>query len=534
MMNPPAIPTNRAARRSMARTASVLGGAGVLAAGSAAAVLTALAGTAAASATLTVDSSADGIATAANCTDVTPGNCTLRDAALAALDGDIITFDAAVTSITLTEGTVNTRAVSLIGPGSSALTITTAGAAGDYNLFRVGGIGDVVISGMTLTKNRTKTANDGKFTLDDVAITGSTGQYGGALYAGNDGELEIKNSSFEDNYATDNGGAIYIYSDNNTTISNSDFLNNETANEGGAIYASYASNVSLIDSEVSGNTAAGRGGGIRFDMYDFDEVNIIGCTIDSNVSGEYGGAIDFGEYLTVVVSNTTVSNNSANGGAGLNFDDVYIDATINNSTITANTSSNGGGGVYINAGSALTVNQSTISANIAQGTASQSYGGGGISIGGAPIGNDPAVVTLSGTIVSGNTSALAGLADISLYNSDPTATGSFTATNSLIGEVDPRVTSNGTNNVTSTNPMLGALADNGGATKTMALLTGSPAIDAGPSPVAAFDGNEFDQRGTGFVRIFGTLVDIGAYEVQLAVEPTTTASDQPVAPAFTG
>jgi hypothetical protein len=533
MTTPPANPTNRAGRRPMARTASVLGGAGALAAGSAAALLTALAGSAGASATLTVDSSADGIATAANCTDVTPGNCTLRDAAAAALDGDIITFDAAVTSITLTEGTVTTLAVSLIGPGSSALTITTAGAAGDYDLFDVSGVGDAVISGMTLTKNRTQTSNDGKFTLDDVAITGSTGDYGGALYAGNVGELEIKNSRFEDNYATDNGGAVYIYNGDNATISNSVLLNNESATAGGAIYASYAGNVSLIDSEVSGNTAAERGGGVYFYMGNDYAVNIIGCTLDSNVSGEFGGAADFSSDLSVVISNTTVSNNSAIGGAGLNLDDTGIDATINNSTITANAASSGGGGIYINSGSSLTINQSTVSANSAAGTASPSYGGGGIAIG------DTAIVTLSGTIVSGNTSALAGLADISLYNRDPIATGSFTATNSIIGEVDPRVTGYGTNNVTSTNPMLGALADNGGATKTMALLTGSPAIDAGPSPVATFTGNEFDQRGTGFARIFGSLVDVGAYEVQPSVEPTTTtttttASDQPVAPAFTG
>jgi predicted outer membrane repeat protein len=527
--DPAATPTNRAGRRSVTRTASVLGGAGVLAAGGAAALLAALAGSAGASATITVDSNADDTADAAHCTDVTPGNCTLRDAAAAALDGDIITFDAAVTNITLTDGTVETLAVSLTGPGSSALTITTAGAPGLYNLFDVGGVGDALISGLTLTENRVQTQNIGKFTLDDVAITGSTGAYGGALYAANVGELEIKNSRFEDNYATSNGGAVYVYNNAETTISDSVFLNNES-NIGGAIYAQDTGDVSLIDSEISGNTAAESGGGVYFYMGDY-AANIIGCTLDSNVAGEYGGAAHFSSNLSVVVSNTTVSNNTANGGAGLNFDDSFIDATINNSTITANRSFTGGAGIYINPYSTLTVNQSTISANVADGTASQSYGGGGIAIG-----DSTSVVTLSGTIVSGNTSALAGLADISLYKSDPTATGSFTAANSLIGEVDPRITANGANNVTSTDPMLGALADNGGATKTMALLTGSPAIDAGPSPVATFVGNEFDQRGTGFVRIFGSLVDIGAYEVQPVIDPTstTTASDQPVAPAFTG
>ena len=65
------------------------------------------------------------------------------------------------------------------------------------------------------------------------------------------------------------------------------------------------------------------------------------------------------------------------------------------------------------------------------------------------------------------------------------------------------------------NPMLGALANNGGPTQTMALLPGSPAIDAGSNALAVdANGNPLttDQRGAGFPRIVGGTVDIGAYE----------------------
>jgi len=523
---------NRAHRRSLARTGSALGGASVLVAGSAAALLTAFAGSAGAVATtITVDSNGDGIFDATHCTDLTPGNCTLRDAAAAAVDGDTITFDASIANITLTSGEIVAQAVSIVGPGASALTITTTAAPGSYNVFRIGGTGDAVISGLTIMKNRVKALNGGMFTLDSVTISGSSSGYGGALYAGNDGVLEIIDSTFENNTATEDGGAVYIYNDNDATISGSTFTNNESLYEGGAIYALSAKNVSIIDSVISGNSAAGRGGGVFFYMGSDYAVNIIGCTLDSNVAGEYGGAADFSKDLSVVVSNTTVSNNSAIGGAGLNFDDEGIDATINNSTIAGNTAANGGAGIYINAGSTLTINQSTISANIAEGT-TPNHGGGGIAIG-----DDTAIVTMSGTIISGNTSAVAGAGDIGLYSSTLSDTGSFTATNSIIGEVDSRITVNGTNNVTSTNPMLGALADNGGSTKTMALLTGSPAINAGPNPVATFTGNEFDQRGAGFARVVGGLVDIGAFEVQPeppATTTTTAGTDEPVAPAFTG
>jgi len=57
-----------------------------------------------------------------------------------------------------------------------------------------------------------------------------------------------------------------------------------------------------------------------------------------------------------------------------------------------------------------------------------------------------------------------------------------------------------------TNPKLGPLADNGGFTLTMALLPGSPAIDAGNTAAAP----RTDQRG--FPRPVGSAADIGAYE----------------------
>jgi hypothetical protein len=59
-------------------------------------------------------------------------------------------------------------------------------------------------------------------------------------------------------------------------------------------------------------------------------------------------------------------------------------------------------------------------------------------------------------------------------------------------------------------PRLGPLQDNGGSTQTMALLSGSPAIDAGDNT----DAPMWDQRGPGFRRIVNGIIDIGAFEVQ--------------------
>ena len=82
-------------------------------------------------------------------------------------------------------------------------------------------------------------------------------------------------------------------------------------------------------------------------------------------------------------------------------------------------------------------------------------------------------------------------------------------------------------------PMLDSLADNGGPTPTHALLTLSPAIDAGdPDAEAGVDDVPlYDQRGLPFGRVAdgdtdGTpRIDIGAYEVPLSFVVDTLADE---------
>jgi hypothetical protein len=77
-------------------------------------------------------------------------------------------------------------------------------------------------------------------------------------------------------------------------------------------------------------------------------------------------------------------------------------------------------------------------------------------------------------------------------------------------------------------PLLGALADNGGPTQTMALGAGSPAIDANtescPPPL-------IDQRGV--ARPQGVACDIGAFELQPVGGPTPTPTVTAPAPTPT-
>ena len=75
------------------------------------------------------------------------------------------------------------------------------------------------------------------------------------------------------------------------------------------------------------------------------------------------------------------------------------------------------------------------------------------------------------------------------------------------------------------NQILGPLQDNGGPTETHALLTGSPAIDAGEAVCADVDGNPLttDQRGA-LRPVDGNddgvaACDIGAFELQMETSP---------------
>jgi hypothetical protein len=221
--------------------------------------------------------------------------------------------------------------------------------------------------------------------------------------------------------------------------------------------------------------------------------------------------------------------------------------TIINSTLTGNTAQGGNGfqggsgfgGAIFNLDGSVTLQDATIASNtVAAGTSNT--GPAGTTDGGA-------VYSLAfGHNINNGTSVLASLTlDNSILAnttggtdlvSQATASGvtgihgstSLVMSNTLIAStVDAGVIT------VVTDPVLGALANNGGPTKTMALLTGSPALNAG-SNAAVPPGVTTDQRGPGFARISGAAVDLGAFEVQVVVPvpPTPVAPPPFVSVAF--
>ena len=221
-----------------------------------------------------------------------------------------------------------------------------------------------------------------------------------------------------------------------------------------------------------------------------------GCALSGNTATNgYGGGID--NYGTLSLTNCTIAGNSATRGNGGGIANVGT-LTLTNCTISGNTAEDGGG--VGNVGT-LTLTNCTISGNTAE------YGGG--------IENDfGASAILDNTIVAGNSSDILGSVSGSHNLIGDTATGDGLGTGGL---------TNGVNgNLLGLDPKLGPLANNGGPTQTMALLAGSPAINAGDNTLVPSE-VDTDQRGA--VRVKDGTVDIGAFESGQSSIVVTTLAD---------
>ena len=301
----------------------------------------------------------------------------------------------------------------------------------------------------------------GTLILSDLTVQNGLASPGGGLLVDgvnvreDYGQATVSRVAFTSNRATSDasdgtGGAIQVTDWGLATITQSRFTSNYAFYGGGAVASS-----------SSGAT-----------------FSITGSTFESN-SSVYGGGALYPNGGSTGVDSSTFLNNSADTGGAIHSNATSVDVT--NSTFVGNSASNHGA-IDSRVGN-ITVQYSTFynnsSTRYGDSVGSQSYGAGG-------------------TLSVGN-SILYGT---SYDNCDQTDGSVTDLGNNLSWPVE--------NNCPGTraDPLLDALADNGGPTQTIALLTGSPAIDAGNVETCAAT----DQRGV--ARPQGAGCDIGAYESQ--------------------
>ncbi|MDH5511007.1 MAG: hypothetical protein OEZ32_11735, partial [Nitrospinota bacterium] len=473
-------------------------------------------------ATYVVDTTVDNGALSA-CT-AAAGDCSLRgavNAVNAGAGGDIISLPAGTYTLT---GAVDedanasgdldiTKAVTIQGFGAVSTIIDGNGATTSDRVIHVTAAVALTLDGVTITGGKATTFVGGIFTNGALTMTNSTisgntaGTDYGGIFASN--AVTVTNSTISNNSAAGSHGGIA--SNGDVTVTNSTISNNSAGGSYGGIYSFGA--VTVTNSTISGNTAGTEFGGISSN----GTLTVTNSTISGNSAGvNLGGIYSLG---AVTVTNSTISGNSAGGLYGGIYSSRAL--TVTNSTISGNSATTGSvGGIHVNNGGTIT--NSTISGN------SAATWGGAINNRSAPlsitnstiVGNSSgngalfaflagANITLNNSIIAGNTGgncAFAGGAFISSgYNIDSDGLCNLVAGTDL------------PNNALITGS-LGALANNGGATKTHALLAGSPAIDTGSCV------NTTDQRGISRPRDGNAdklaRCDMGAYEYSSGTNPS--------------
>ncbi len=269
-------------------------------------------------------------------------------------------------------------------------------------------------------------------------------------------------------------------------------------------------NVDFLDNVATGPNSGG--GAIE----NLNVLNLSYCTFTGN-SAFFGGAIDEQNGSAVaVIDNCTFNFNTAGSGGA-----IYLDGTVllTNSTFSANSTPTNGGAIRNNG--VLTLVNCTLTGNRADSDGTGDGAGGGIK---TTIGQ---TTILYNSIVAGN---LLGSGTGTASDLESLVNVSANSKNNLIGDAATAGgLANGSNGNIVGNAGVGTrpiasildtvLANNGGLTRTHALVENSVALAAGIEGVPNY--HRFDQRDA--ARDGGTP-DIGAYEVQHPLAPVGVPS----------
>jgi hypothetical protein len=341
---------------------------------------------------------------------------------------------------------------------SSTITGNTASAdTTDTTPLSTGGGGVLLLSGTSVINSSTISGN----TAGLVGAAHTSGAGGGIMALNlTVGGLIVQRSQVTQNTAVNGFGGGIVSFDTGSTTMQGDTISGNSATAGAVGFL------------------AGVGGG----LFGVGLTSVTTTTFDGNHADAAGGGLL--DASGGVLTGDTISNNTAPSGAGMVTIPLGSSAPtqVVNSTFAGNVASTSGGGIF-ESGTHVDLNYSTVSLN-------QAPTGSGVLVGSGSGTN------VTGTIVSGNT------------GTDCMGPGSGSVlTSSGYNLLGSSCTTTPTpTDLVGVDAQLGPLADNGGPTQTLALLGGSPAINAGGGPTCPAT----DQRGE--TRPQGSACDIGAFE----------------------
>lgn len=404
-------------------------------------------------------------------------------------------------------------------------------------------------------------------TFSSNSSSGAETADGGALYAGE--SFSMNGGSFDGNTATVGGagsgcdaasfgGGVSLASD--ATFTSVSFTNNKAL---------------ISSAHTSGFCALARPRAAQRPhltlVHHVSQVkrrpSYSGSSSSTNLVYGLGGAIEFCSCAgTLTLDKDTVSNNTAatdGGGLDLRGDTAAItDSTISGNSVTSTPgNADGGGGIMVADLTSTTINTSTIANNTVSGDTGGYDGGGGLMVTSSA---SPPPVLLTNDTITGNSAQYGGdiynsyssitLTNVTLMNGKATAAsgqggdyyGYWTNSLTIFGDIiaggsaslqdnlggdtqNTVITDNGYNIINTFNssmngasdfdnsgptvdPLLSALASNGGPTQTMADSTSSPGWDFIPIASCTTHGVTTDQRGNARGDGSDNKCDSGAYE----------------------